>query len=70
MPHSVLAYVSDLPVSVAKSIVAFILLAIALPISLAENLTALKKWKKIIKGCPLWQGRGLQKLYFCVCVRN
>lgn len=44
------ANLSDLPVSVAYKIVHFTLFAIALPISLAENLTALfKKYKFLIE---------------------
>ena len=45
MSHRRLANVSDLPVSVANSMVHLIRLARAFPINLAENLTALL-WKK------------------------
>ena len=41
--QSVLAYLSDLPVSVAYKIIHLILLANALPINLAENFTALQR---------------------------
>lgn len=48
--HRVLAYTWDFPVSVAYSMVDFTLFAMAWPMSLAENFTALWMWCGLLVG--------------------